>query len=140
MKATVDLDIIIDVLAKRADFHPESSMVLHLCETGKINGHVCAHEMTTLAYFLEKHPPTRVRTTELVESILDILKVLPVGEAVLRSALTSRVADFEDAMVEQSSLRRAIDFIITRDADSFAHSRVKPISPAEVIALYAKAP
>ena len=49
----VDLNVILDFLNKRND-HFEAAKIVDLCIEKKIKGYICAHEITTLAYFLIK--------------------------------------------------------------------------------------
>jgi len=52
-KILVDLNIILDFLNKR-NFHLEAAQLVDMCVEKKLSGYMCAHEITTLSYFLFK--------------------------------------------------------------------------------------
>lgn len=67
--------------------------------------------------------------------LLDLFHTIPITENILRGALNSKIKDYEDAVIEISSLKIGIDYIITRNLDDFKHSNVKPLSPSEFLTL-----
>jgi hypothetical protein len=73
----------------------------------------------------------RVKTTLL--NILDIFSVIPISDTVLREALLSPIADYEDAVLEISAQTEKLDNIITRNLSDFANSRVPALTPEEFL-------
>jgi predicted nucleic acid-binding protein len=55
----IDLNIIIDYLDKRPG-HEKALEIIIQCCLKKVKGYLCAHEVTTLSYFLDE-PPRRKR-------------------------------------------------------------------------------
>jgi len=49
----IDLNILMDFFFNW-EGHEKAAEVFGLCAGGKLKGHVCAHEITTLSYFLGK--------------------------------------------------------------------------------------
>ena len=58
IKILIDLNIILDFLNKR-NFHVEAAQLINMCVEKKISGYICAHEVTTLSYFLLKEQKDR---------------------------------------------------------------------------------
>jgi len=54
-KVLIDLNIVLDVLQRRASFHETSARVPACAETNPIDGWVAAHSVTTLFHLLAKH-------------------------------------------------------------------------------------
>ncbi|TDX42354.1 type II toxin-antitoxin system VapC family toxin [Orenia marismortui] len=135
IKATIDLNVILDFLNKRKH-HMEAAKILELCTEGKIKGYVCAHEITTLAYFLMKNYNDTKKVKYVLHELLDLFSTISVTESILKKSLNSKIKDYEDAVIEMSSLKNKIDYIITRNLDDFKHSGVKAISPEEFLVLY----
>ena len=50
----IDLNILLDVLQKREPFYATSAGLLAAVETGKVQGYVAAHSITTLFYLIQK--------------------------------------------------------------------------------------
>ncbi len=133
-KVTLDLNIILDFLNKRK-YHAEAAKVIDLCARKRISGYVCAHEITTLSYFLLKERRDTQKVKQILFGLLDIFSTLPVTGDVLCDALNSPVKDFEDAVIEVSSLAESVDYIITRNIPDFKTSRIKALTPEEYLGL-----
>lgn len=132
-KVLIDLNVLLDFLNKR-ESHEYAAEVVDLCVTKKIRGYVCAHEITTLAYFLLKEYSNREKVRFVLNELLNIFTILPVAVAVLRNALNSRIDDYEDAVIEECGITEKVDVIITRDLSDFTKSRVPAQSPGEFLA------
>lgn len=136
-KVTIDINILLDFLNKRNE-HQQAAKIVELCNENKIQGYLCAHEITTLAYFLMKNYNNNRKVKQTLNELLDIFNIIPITEIILRKSINSAIKDFEDAVIEISSYENKIDFIITRNLSDFKDSRVKSISSTEFLAIYSK--
>jgi predicted nucleic acid-binding protein len=136
IKATLDLNVILDFLNKR-DSHYHAAQIINLCSNNMIVGYVCAHEITTLAYFLMKNNNDYAKVKCVLRELFDLLITIPVTEEVLKKALDSKITDYKDAVIEISSIKNNIDIIITKNLSDFKHSSIKAIGPAEFLVYYA---
>ena len=136
-KVTIDINILLDFLNKRNE-HQQAAKIVELCNENKIQGYLCAHEITTLAYFLMKNYNNNWKVKQTLNELLDIFNIIPITEIILRKSINSAIKDFEDAVIEISSYENKIDFIITRNLSDFKDSRVKSISSTEFLAIYSK--
>ncbi len=134
IKATIDLNVILDFLNKREN-HVQAAKIFNLCSKNIIEGYVCAHEITTLAYFLMKNHNDSSKVKYVLGELFDIFHTIPITEDILREALNSKINDYEDAVIEISSLKSSINYIVTRDLSDFKQSNVTPITPSEFLAL-----
>ncbi len=134
-KILIDLNVLLDFLNKRND-HFEAAKIVDLCIKKKIKGYICAHEVTTLAYFLTKEEKYNNQLKSIINRILDIFLTISITETILREALDSRIKDYEDAVIESSCLRNEIEYIVSRNLKDFKKSRIKAISPKEYITEY----
>jgi predicted nucleic acid-binding protein len=132
-KVLIDINIILDFFNKR-NFYELAKQVIQLCSDKKIQGYICAHEITTLSYFLEKSKENEI-VNKILVSIMDTFTVIPIDENILRNALNSEIKDFEDAVIEVSSLQNDIDYIISRDKEDFAKSRVCCLEPKDFLSI-----
>ena len=78
-KVIIDINILLDYFNKRKN-HFEAAIILGLAEKKKIKLHLCAHEVTTLSYFLQKNKNEYKKFADALNFIFKISKVLPVTE------------------------------------------------------------
>jgi predicted nucleic acid-binding protein len=129
----VDINVLLDFVFQRSG-HESAALILKLCYEKKVLGMVCAHEITTLAYFLTKQKDkSSVKRT--LSNFLDIFEVIEANTEILRKALVSPIADYEDAVIEMSAKTRKVDYIVTRNLNDFKHSAVKALTPEKMLAI-----
>jgi predicted nucleic acid-binding protein len=68
-----------------------------------------------------------------VQETLAAFKVCVADHSVLRSALTSKITDFEDAVQEASARENGLDAIVTRNLKDYASSGILVLTPAELL-------
>ncbi|MCL6336666.1 PIN domain-containing protein, partial [Pectobacterium carotovorum subsp. carotovorum] len=103
-KVLIDLNIILDFLNKR-NFHEEAANIINKNNKKKLFGFIAAHEITTLSYFLLKEKKDKNKATDIISALLDMFNIIPIDEKILREALFSPVKDYEDAVIEVSSVK-----------------------------------
>jgi len=133
-KILIDLNIILDFLNKR-NFHVEAAQVINMCVEKKISGYICAHEVTTLSYFLLKDQKDKTKVINTITALLDIFNIIPIDETILRDSLISPISDYEDAVIEVSSMKLNIDYIISRNISDFKSSRIPTYTPEQFLIL-----
>jgi len=129
-KILIDLNIILDFLNKR-NYHEEAAQLINMCVEEKLSGYICAHEVTTLSYFLLKEQKDKTRVINIITALLDIFNIIPIDESILRDSLISPITDYEDAVIEVSSMKTNIDYIISRNISDFKLSRVQAYTPEQ---------
>ena len=133
-KVLIDLNIILDFLNKR-NFHQEAAQLLNRCVEGKLSGYICAHEVTTLSYFLFKEQKDKNKVAAFISSLLDIFHVIPIDETILKNSLLSPITDYEDAVIEVSAVAFDIDYILSRNISDFKQSRIPTYTPEQFFLL-----
>jgi predicted nucleic acid-binding protein len=128
----VDLNIILDYLEDR-DGCEKAGELLAQCSQGLIRGYVCAHEITTLAYYLGKNRKPKIENIKIISRILKIFDVIEIGKTVLEQALLSNITDFEDAVIVESAKMKKIACIITRNIKDFRESPIPVMLPEEYL-------
>jgi predicted nucleic acid-binding protein len=133
-KILIDLNIILDFLNKR-NFHQEAAQLINMCVEKKLSGFICAHEVTTLSYFLLKEQKDKAKVINTITALLDIFNVISIDESILRDSLVSPISDYEDAVIEVSSMKNNIDYIISRNISDFKLSRIPTYTPEQFFLL-----
>ena len=132
MRVIIDTNVVLDVLLSRTRFVESASRVFALVEQSKIEASLCATTVTTVHYLLTQSL-SRDEGRRALRGLLELFEIAPVNRPVLEGALQSKIADFEDAVVEQAGRLAGAEAIITRNTKDFRHSSVKALDPAELL-------
>jgi predicted nucleic acid-binding protein len=135
-KVLFDTNVLLDVLLDREPHATASAAAWESVETGIVEGLLSAHALTTIYYLVRKETGT-ARARRLVSAILEVFGVAAVDGAVIQEALHLSFADFEDAVTAAAAQSSACECIVTRDPKGFRGSRVRCLTPAEVLPLLA---
>jgi predicted nucleic acid-binding protein len=129
----IDLNIILDYLEGR-DGCEKAGELFAKCFQRELKGYVCAHEITTLSYYLGKTHKDRTENMKIISRILQIFDVIEIGKTILEKAVLSNIADFEDAVIVESAKVKKIDCIVTRNIKDFKNSPIPVLLPEEYFA------
>ena len=133
-KIVIDINILMDFLFKR-EGHEKVFEIFKYNIKGKINGFVCAHEIATLYYFLDKSVKDKNKIKKSISGILKRFKIIEINEMILNKSLYSQIDDYEDAIIEISAIENNVDYILTRNIRDFKKSVIKAITPEELFAI-----
>ncbi len=135
VKVLFDLNIILDVLQKREPFYADSARALACAETGRVQGLVAPHSLTTLFYLVAKdQSPGAARVT--LTGLLQFLSVAPLDGTNIEQALNLPYRDFEDAVQMASAAQCKAEYLVTRNERDFQPALVTVLGPVELIALF----
>jgi len=138
MKNTViDINIFMNFLFNRQG-HENVAELFRFCTNGRVRGFICAHEITTLCYFLDKAGEDTAKTKKIISTIMKRFAVIEINETLLNKALTSKIDDIEDAVIEVSAIDRNADYIITRNKKDFRKSIIPAKTPEEFLLIIGK--
>lgn len=129
----LDVNLILDVLLDRGPHAAAASDIWCASETGRVQGFLSAHAVTTVHYLNTKAVGSKA-ARQTTDALLSVFEVAPVDEAVMRSALALDFADFEDAVTAAAAQRARCAAIITRNPRDFRRSPVRVLTPAEAAA------
>ena len=91
----IDINILMDFLFKRTGYEKVLEIFIN-CTTGVLKGFVCAHEITTLYYFLNKSIKNKNKIRISLSGIMNQFKVIEVNGIILDKSLYSEIDDYED--------------------------------------------
>lgn len=136
MRIMIDTNILLDVLIHRNDFFEDSKAVLNLCENRAIQGFISASAMTDLFYIARKALGGIEETYQVMNSVLNIVRVLTVTNDDVLHAFEARAKDFEDCLMATCAKSNHCDGIVTRNKKDFLDFGVALFSPAELLARF----
>lgn len=131
----VDLNIVLDYLEDR-DGSEKAGEIFTKCYEGDLKGYICAHEITTLAYFLGKSHKSRMDNMKIISQILKLFHVIEIGKTILEKALHSNIMDYEDAVIVESAIAKKISCIITRNTKDYKNSSIPAVLPEDFLAQF----
>jgi predicted nucleic-acid-binding protein len=128
-----DSDVLLDVLAQRQPFVIASAQALNTVTQEQVQGYVSGHAVTNIFYILRRQIGSEA-ARELLSRLLQRIQVASVTDEVIRQALQSSIADFEDAVTSAAANAAGLEMIVTRNTSDFVTSSVPAIMPEEFLA------
>ncbi len=133
-RALIDINVILDVLLDRKPHAAGSLAVWAAVETGRAEGLLAAHGVTTI-YYLYSKAEGAAKARRRIADLLSVFGVAAVGQAVIQDALQLRGPDFEDSVTAAAAQAAGCDLIITRDPGGFRAAPVRAVTPSEAAPL-----
>ena len=128
-----DTNIMIDVIGRREQFCTPSLQIMSLADKGKLKIYVSAISYATASFILGRQNKELDILREFAK-FDKITTVTPVDARTIKSSLSSKFKDFEDAIQYFSALRKNVECIITRNKKDFKESEIPVFEPQEFIA------
>lgn len=126
----IDSDIILDYFLDRQPFSENSSKILALCDTGRLNGFVTGIAIANIYYILRKEHKSKT-ILQGIKVLLAFLDVIKVDKGVILKAIDSEFSDFEDALQNFSAdSNSSINAIITRNIKDYKKSNLSILTPS----------
>lgn len=129
MKVLIDTNIILDALLGRKPFCDNADSIMRLCSEKRLQGYIAAHSIPNIFYILRKEY-SEVDRREILSDICSMLRIVPVDGAVINEAIKNDgMSDFEDAIQCECALVINADYIVTRNINDFAESKIAAVLP-----------
>jgi predicted nucleic acid-binding protein len=129
-----DTNVVLDVLLDRQPHIEASAAAWAAVESGKLEGLLAAHAVTTIHYLIRKELGN-TKAKRIVSAILGVFGIAAIDGAVVQEALQLPFSDFEDAVTAAAAFSAGCDCIVTRDPKGFRGSPVRCLAPEAVTAL-----
>lgn len=132
MKVMFDINVVLDIVGRRHPFYDDSRAAFLKAVEIDASPMLAVHAYPTLFYLLGAIETRAVRP-DLMEWIFSAFDVAKEGPAELTAARGYGIGDLEDALVAAAAESAGCDCIVTRNANDFASSPVRALSPTEFI-------
>jgi predicted nucleic acid-binding protein len=139
MKVLLDINVVLDVFLARDPWLADSAAVVQAGLDGKITACLSAASLPTIFYIV-RHNANLAKAHGVIKECLDTFSLLTVNRTTLEMATTFPGSDFEDNLQIACAVDSKLDAIVTRNPKDFAGSPVPVLTPAQLLALLAKAP
>ena len=128
----IDLNVFLDVLQKREPFYDTSAGLLAAVETGRVQGYMAAHSLTTLFYLIQKDKSS-AEARAAITNLLQFIKIAPVTQSTLEQALNLDYRDFEDAVQMISAVQCKADYLVTRNLKDYQPALLPVMQPVDFL-------
>lgn len=132
MRVLLDTNVVLDLLLAREPHVRSAAQIMSLADTGQLRGVLCATTVTTVLYLAERALGAAAARDHMPR-LLEMFEVAPVDGGILRSALRTRLADFEDAVLHESALAAGVQGIVTRNLRDFRRATLPVYGPQELL-------
>ena len=119
----VDTDVILDLLAKRQPYYEAAAILFSLADKGKIRIGVSSLSFSNLHCILSR-TYSSFESRRLLNRFKVLVKVLAVNDKIVELALTSRFADFEDAIQYYTAIENNYSMLLTRNIKDYKHAEI----------------
>ena len=135
MKILVDTNIIIDALTSREPFREATEQIFLLAANQIEDMYITASSATDIYYLIRKYLHDTDQARNTMSKLYELFLILDVTSGDCQEALSSRVKDYEDAVIASCAYRNRMDYIVTRNIRDYEDSKVKVLLPDELLKL-----
>ena len=129
----IDSDVLIDFLIDREPFSNDAATLIDISEKEKVIAFTSVLCLANIHYVIKKIVGEK-KSREIIEGLIDIIKILSFSEENLRDALKSDFKDFEDAIQNSIAIEsNSISSIITRNKKDYKSSDLNVFTPKEYL-------
>ena len=135
MKILVDTNIILDVLLKREPHNKAAQVIMTKCADREITGYLAAHSIPNIFYVLRKEYSQEERR-KFIKNLCEIFRISDQNaEKIILAIDNEQFSDFEDCLQMECAKSYGAKYIVTRNIEDFRSSKVKAITPQDLLVL-----
>lgn len=135
MKLLIDTNVILDILLKREPFFEDSYQAIRTAIDNNDECYISVTAATDIFYILRKALQSAEQAKEYLGSLARLAEFTDVLAVEALDALSSEVADYEDAVVEAVADRIGADYILTRSIKDYLNAKIPAVTPTELLNL-----
>ena len=133
MRVLVDTCVIVDALQDRKPFSENAKIIFYAVASKQIDGYISAKAITDIYFLTHRATHSDESTRQILKTLLGLFDILDTTAIDCRKALSSDITDYEDAVMCETAERCEVDCIVTRNEKDYRKSKVKVISPGELV-------
>jgi predicted nucleic acid-binding protein len=132
MRVLFDTNVILDLFLDRKPFADQAAELWQANENDQLEGYVSAITPVNLFYIARRLKDSDV-ARQAVTEVLAALRVCPLNQTALQTALDLPFADYEDAVQHASATTSQLDAIVTRNPKDFTEATLPVFSPTDLL-------
>ena len=132
-KIFVDTNVIIDFLTNRQPFSIDAANIFEISKRGKLKLFVSSLSINNIHYVVSRIE-SKKKSIKLINQLLPLIEILPVGKSTIEKSLIANFTDFEDGLQNFCAEEGKLDTIVTRNVKDFSKSNLSIQTPSEYLA------
>jgi predicted nucleic acid-binding protein len=128
----LDTNVVIDLLGERETHYEHAAKIATLADKGMIQIVVSALTFSTVYYILSRFEDKGI-VMEKLRKFKILTETSELTEKIIDQGLSSKFADFEDALQYYCAVNKDCNIIIARNAKDFKESALPVLTPGEYI-------
>ena len=137
MRVLVDTCVVVDALQAREPFSKDAQSIFLAVANRRVDGFITAKAATDIYYLMHRYTHSDKDSRRVLSTLFSLFEVLDTAGMDCRRAISSEIADFEDAVMAESAVRADMDCIVTRNERDYKLSPVAIYTPSELLRLIA---
>jgi len=130
----IDTNIVIDLLAKRAEFYKEAAELFSLADKKELQLSISSLTFANTNYVLSKLRSAK-EAREILRKFKVLVEVISLDDRIIELALSDEeFSDFEDGLQYYSAIENSVDLILTRNKKDFKNSKIPVLTAKEYLA------
>lgn len=132
MRVLLDTDVVLDLLLDREPFAETAARLWEFHEQRIFEAHISGITPVNVFYIARKlkgQDLARLAVSELLRAV----RVCPLDESALQSALSLPFADYEDAVQHACATASRLDAIVTRNLEDYKDATLPVLSPTDLL-------
>ncbi len=135
MRALIDTCVIIDALQSRVPFAEAAQKIFIYTANKHFEGYITAKSVTDIYYLTHRLTHSNAETRKILSKLVTLFHLLDTTSLDCRKAISSKIADYEDAIMVETAVRSEMDCIVTRNVKDYMKSLVKVYEPSAFLQL-----
>ena len=135
MRALIDTCVIVDALQNREPFCADAQRIFLAAANRKFDGCITAKASADIYYLARRTTHSDAETRKILARLFVLYNILDTTAMDCRHAISSKMSDYEDAVMAETALRSGCDCIVTRNLKDFKDAPVPSYSPSDFLRL-----
>ena len=135
MRVLFDTNVILDFLLDRKPFDDDSFDAVKKTIFNGDKAYISSNSITDIYYLIHREYKKKENCLKPIKSLFNIFYIAEVNEKSIELAISSKLKDFEDAVLDSVGYQLQVDYIITRNKNDFKDSLNMIVNPTEFLKL-----
>jgi predicted nucleic acid-binding protein len=131
----VDTDVALDLLSQREPHYAGAAALFTMADKGKVRVYVSALSFSNLHYLLSRQY-SAAESRRILTSFKVLVNVLAVDDKIIDLALSSKFADFEDAIQYFTAIENGLNMLLTRNIKDYKLASIAVLPVEEYLRIH----
>ena len=135
MRALIDTCVIVDALQSRDPFCADAQKIFLAVANRWFDGCITAKSSADIYYLAHRTTHSDTETRKILAKLFALFDLLDTTAMDCRRTLSSKMTDYEDAVMAETALRSGCNCIVTRNLKDYKNASIPSYSPSDFLQL-----